>query len=138
MQDRPTASELLEAVQAHLAENVVPALAEPQLRFRTLVAANVLGIVTRELALTGVQIPDEWQRLAVLLQRDVSLPATHAEQVDRIREMRAQLCQAIASGAYDEGEGWEQLLQHCLRTAEEKLAISNPGFLARCQAEGAP
>ena len=53
MQDRPGALELLEAVQAHLAQAVVPMLGEPGLRFRTLVAANVLGIVRRELALAG-------------------------------------------------------------------------------------
>lgn len=138
MQDRPTATELLEAVQAHLSHSVVPALAEPQLRFRTLVAANVLGIVGRELALTGTQIAGEWLRLAALLQRDAALPRTTEEQIAGIVKMREQLCAALTRGEYDEVERWEQLLDHCLRTAEEKLAISNPNFLARCQAEATP
>lgn len=138
MQDRPTATELLEAVQAHLGKNVVPALAEPQLRFRTLVAANVLGIVSRELALAGTQLAGEWQRLADLLLRDATPPATTAEQIAGVVEMREQLCAALTRGEHDEGERWEKLLDHCLRTAEEKLAISNPDFLARCQAEATP
>jgi hypothetical protein len=135
MQDSPTATELLEAVQAHLTQDVVPSLGEPGLRFRTLVAANVLGIVNRELALADGQVGDEWRRLAALLGRAESVPPDTAAQIDGVREMRNQLCAAIAAGEYDEAERWQQLLTHCLRTAEDKLAISNPHFLARCQAE---
>jgi hypothetical protein len=138
MQDRPGALELLEAVQAHLAQGVAPVLDDPALRFRTLVAANVLGIVRRELELSGEQLVDEWQRLVTLLELDVDPPATTAEQIAGVREMRQRLCAAITSGAYDRPERWQALLDHCLRTAEEKLAISNPPFLARCQPELAP
>jgi hypothetical protein len=134
MQDRPTATELLEAVQAHLAQDVVPSLGEPGLRFRTLVAANVLGIVNRELALGDAQVRDEWQRLAALLGPDVVAPAGTVAQMDGVREMRKRLCAAITAGEYDETERWQPLMAHCLRTAEEKLAISNPQFLERCRA----
>jgi hypothetical protein len=138
MQDRPGALELLEAVQAHLAQAVVPMLGEPGLRFRTLVAANVLGIVRRELALAGEQLAEEWQRLAALVELDAELPATATEQAAGVQQMRQRLCAAITAGAYDQPERWQLLLDHCLHTAEEKLAISNPQFLARCRAEMAP
>lgn len=137
MQDRPDAVELLAAVQAHLAQYVLPMLAEPRLRFQTLVAANVLAIVRRELELSGGQLASEWQRLAALLGRDATLPASSAEQMAGVREMRHRLCAAITAGDYDRPERWQALLDHCLRTAEEKLAVSNPHLLARCQAEAA-
>jgi hypothetical protein len=49
MPDRPTAIELIEAVNEFLSEEVVPAAADHRLKFRTLVAMNALGIALREL-----------------------------------------------------------------------------------------
>jgi hypothetical protein len=51
MQDRPTREELIDAVRDFLETDVVPAL-EGTLKFHARVAANVLGIVGRELAPT--------------------------------------------------------------------------------------
>jgi aminoglycoside phosphotransferase (APT) family kinase protein len=53
---RPTASELLDAVRGFLTDQVMPATAG-QLAFHARVAANVLGIVARELEL-GASAPD--------------------------------------------------------------------------------
>jgi aminoglycoside phosphotransferase (APT) family kinase protein len=47
---RPTALELLEAARDHLKTKVAPALTDAPLRYQTLVAAHVLGVVTRELS----------------------------------------------------------------------------------------
>jgi hypothetical protein len=47
--DRPDATELIEAVTEFLAGEVLPAVEDPRLRFRTLVALNALGIAYREL-----------------------------------------------------------------------------------------
>lgn len=49
MSDRPAASELVEATREFLEREVLPSLADPRLRFRTLVAINALGIAQREL-----------------------------------------------------------------------------------------
>ena len=56
MQDRPTYSELLEAVQHFLETDVVPALDGPK-KFHARVADNVLAIVRRELQAEDVQFP---------------------------------------------------------------------------------
>jgi hypothetical protein len=48
--ERPTPEELAEAIEEFLAGEILPTLADPRLRFRTLVALNALGIVQRELA----------------------------------------------------------------------------------------
>jgi hypothetical protein len=49
MSDRPTALELLEAVEEFLSSEVRPTLDDQRLKFRTLVAINALGIARREL-----------------------------------------------------------------------------------------
>jgi hypothetical protein len=49
MSDRPTALELLEAVEEFLSSEMLPALDDQRLKFRTLVAMNALGIARREL-----------------------------------------------------------------------------------------
>ena len=49
MSDRPTALELLEAVEEFLSTEVLPTLDDQRLKFRTLVAMNALGIARREL-----------------------------------------------------------------------------------------
>ena len=46
--DRPTASELATAVREFLEAEILPALDDHRLRFRTLVAMNALTIVERE------------------------------------------------------------------------------------------
>jgi hypothetical protein len=58
--DRPTALELIEAVSEFLSTEVVPAVSDHRLRFRTLVAMNALGIALRELQVGGdAVLPDE-------------------------------------------------------------------------------
>jgi hypothetical protein len=47
--ERPTPEELAQAIEEFLAGEILPTLADPRLRFRTLVALNALGIVGREL-----------------------------------------------------------------------------------------
>jgi hypothetical protein len=48
MSDRPSAGELAAAVRDFLEGEILPALDDRRLRFRTLVAMNALGIVERE------------------------------------------------------------------------------------------
>jgi hypothetical protein len=46
--DRPNARELATAVHEFLETEILPALDDPRMRFRTLVAMNALSIVERE------------------------------------------------------------------------------------------
>jgi hypothetical protein len=134
MHDRPSVVELIEAARHHLAEEVAPALNEPRLRFRTLVAANVLAIAGRELSLGEAQAAAEWERLARLLGRKDERPASPRQQASEIAAMNRELCRQIESGHFDETAAWQALLGHCRQTAEEKLAVANPGFLERTHA----
>ncbi len=49
MSERPTPEELAQAIEEFLADEILPTLADPRLRFRALVSLNALGIVRREL-----------------------------------------------------------------------------------------
>ena len=134
MQDRPTAIELIEAVSYHLSQQVIPTLRDPRLRFRTLVAANVLTIVVRELQLAETQAVAEWRRLCVLLgEEKEGRPPAHQQLVREIEAMNALLCRQIEAGHFDDPAAWHQLLGHCRETAQEKLAIANPEYLARSE-----
>jgi hypothetical protein len=59
MRDRPTALELLEAVNEFLAGEVLPLMDDHRMKFRTLVALNALGIAYRELAAGPDEGPSE-------------------------------------------------------------------------------
>ncbi|MDX1664772.1 MAG: DUF6285 domain-containing protein [Candidatus Promineifilaceae bacterium] len=136
MQHFPDAVQLLEAVADHLTDQVLPTLQEPRLRFRTLVAANVLAVVARELTLAPAQAPEEWRRLAALLGDEGECPPGYEEQRAAIERMNRRLCGAIERGDFDEPAAWKQLLAHCRQTAQDKLAIANPSFLERLAREG--
>jgi len=64
MSERPTAQELVEAIQEFLGGEILPTLSDHRLRFRMLVAMNALGIVYRELAALPVVDDEEERELA--------------------------------------------------------------------------
>jgi hypothetical protein len=57
--DRPTAAELVAAARDFLEQELVPALDDERLRFRTRVAANALAIAGRELGASAGELGDE-------------------------------------------------------------------------------
>ncbi len=74
MNDRPTAVELLEAVESFLRDDVLSAL-DGHLKYQTRVAANVIGIVARELGCEDRHLAGEWQRLGALFDDPSPPPA---------------------------------------------------------------
>jgi hypothetical protein len=132
MYDHPSAAELIAAARMQLEQLVIPSIAEPRLRFQTLVAANVLAIVERELAAGQAYLAAAWQRAAELGGDPSDQPdgeALHAAVAAQAR----RLCQDIRAGAYDDQPRSRALLAHLRRTAEEELLIANPRFLERLQ-----
>lgn len=128
MHDRPTAGELIAAAREHLEHEVLPALAAPRLRFRTLVAAHVLGIVERELARGEAPLRDEWARLQALLGQTDAAPASAAELADSVSRGEEELCARIRAGQADAGPFREAVIAHVLATLEEKLRVASPGL----------
>ena len=128
MQDRPNATELVGAVRAFLETDVVPALTGRR-RFHALVAANVLGIVERELGREEDRLLDEWRRLARLLDVNGD-PPPRLELLRRgVRDLDEQLADRIRAGDADAGEFADRVRTHLRTTVLEKLRIANPKHL---------
>ncbi|HZR13716.1 MAG TPA: DUF6285 domain-containing protein [Acidimicrobiia bacterium] len=114
-QDRPTADELLEAVAEFLARDVVPGT-DGRLSFHARVAANVVGIVRRELASGSALDDEEHARLRALLGHDGTRDELDAELARRIRD-----------GSLDDQR--DAVVDHVRRTVRAKLTIANPRYL---------
>ena len=114
-QDRPTAQELIEAVREFIERDVMAAL-DGQQAFHARVAANVLAMVERELAMGPASDAAELVRLEALLGRAGTLAALNAELARQIRD-----------GALDLRHS--EVLEHLRRTSRDKLAITNPRYM---------
>lgn len=120
MNDRPSAEELLAAVERFLRDEVVPALDGPR-RFHARVAANVLAIVSRELGRGEADLQAEWQGLVALLGRDGSPPD---DLRGALREANEELLRRIRAGEADGGSFRDALLGHLRRVVGAKLAVN--------------
>jgi hypothetical protein len=116
--DVPSAAELLDAVREFLEADVLPAV-EGRVRFHTRVAINVVGMVSRELALGPRQA------------------AEHAEWLARLGvSSEAQLAEAIRSGDLD--DRLDEVRDVVRATVSDKLAVANPRHLDVPTAEAPP
>ncbi len=107
--DIPSAVELLDAVREFLESDVLPAT-EGRVRFHARVAANVVGMVARELALGPDQAAAHTARLAAL--------GVHSD---------AELAAAIRSGGLDARA--DEVRAVVRAAVADKLAVANPGYL---------
>lgn len=129
MQDRPTLSELLQAVTHFLDEEAVPHLTGSR-QFYCRVAANVLRTVMRELESEEDQLANEWERLNALLPPQ-ERPSAREALKQAIRQRTEELCQRIRQGEADAGPYRQQVLGHVRESVREKLIVSNPGWIKR-------
>jgi len=136
MQDRPDAIELIAAAIQFLNEEILPVIDDPRLRFRTLIAANVLKIVERELSLGDAPLVAEWQQLITLLsQPEQTPPASGAALQAAVAALNRELCVQIRAGAADEGPWGEAVLAHVEAVVVEKLRVANPRYLMNYNVE---
>jgi len=124
--DRPSAAELLDAVERFLEESVVPALDGPA-RFHARVAANVVRIVAREIATEETHLAREWDGLSVLLGSEGEPPPEgRAALRESILARNEELARRIRSGEADAGPWRSALLAHLSRTIADKLDVAQP------------
>jgi hypothetical protein len=132
MQDRPTAAELLTAVRAFLEQDLLPGL-EGWKRFHALVAANVLAVVTRELAEEEGLLVGEWRRLADLLGVGETVPPGRLDGLrTAVRVLTERLVDRIRRGDADSGAYGDAVRAHLRATVVEKLRVANPRMLGAC------
>ena len=114
IQDRPTASELLEAVRELLERDILPAH-DGRIAFHVRVALNALTIVERELVF-GPEIDQRIRaQLSAFLGEDEPLPAL----VER-------LARGIRDGAFDDRD--QEVLDVTRDLVRAKLEITNPTY----------
>lgn len=124
MQDLPTANEIVSVVSEFLREQLLPEL-DGRKKFHTLVAANALDIVARELAGAPDANSDEKNRLIKLLGHEGTL-----------EDLNQQLASALRSGEMTlDTDG---LKAHLWTTTLAKLSIDQPKYSAfrKAQKEG--
>jgi hypothetical protein len=126
MQDRPHAAELAEAVREFIETEVLPEIDDPRLRFRTLVAANGLGILEREIAIGAQLVRREVSSLARLLGRTDPLPDDPLDLRRWASDLNRELALRIRAGDAPEGT-----LAHLLATVADKLLVASPRYLER-------
>lgn len=127
MHDRPTVEELLRAVQTLLDEQLVPALSGAA-KYNARVAANVVGIVRRELRDDERALDAEWRGLDYVLgveARPVTLDATRRGLLER----NGELSERIRAGDADAGEFRTLALAHLRDVTHAKLEASNPEWI---------
>ena len=133
MNDRPTADELLEAVQEYLRDEVAPEAPTHRARFRALIAANVVAIVRRELARRD-DTQEELAAIAGVLGEPVPGGAA-GDGGDAVLLANRRLAEHIRRGDADEGDH-ACAVRNLVRTlVERKLAVGNPALLERYQKE---
>lgn len=120
--DRPTAEELLEAVEEFLRDKVMPAT-EGQVSFHARVAANVVGAVRREIAQSPGIEDEQHARLVALLKHEGSL-----------EDLNRELCEQIRAGEWPLSD--KKLLKHLRKVAIENLGVDNPRYSAYKKAVG--
>src|SRR6516165_6199929 len=109
MMDQPAMLELVDAVRAFIEQRVMPEL-KGHTAFHARVAANALGIVSRELKLGPAAAAEERKRLASLLGHDGSL-----------EDLNHELCRQIRDGTI--GLETKDLKEHLDLTTRDKVAI---------------
>jgi hypothetical protein len=130
MNDRPTAGELVAAARQFLEGELIPTLTDARLRFQTLVAANVLSIIERELRAEEEHLLQEWQWLSELLEFNGPAPLRLAVLRERVREANEELGRRIRQGVFDERSCFLALSRQLRQIVERKLEIANPRYLA--------
>jgi hypothetical protein len=132
MNDRPHAPELLAAARVFLESELLPTLTDARLRFQTLVTANVLAIVERELLAEEEHLLAEWQMLAP----DEPAPLRMAALRQAVRAANERLCEQVRRGDFDEPARFGALCADVRGVVERKLEVANPRYLAGFRAGG--
>ena len=126
MQDRPTLTELTLAVREFLETEIAPALSDPRLKFRTLVAMNALGMIAREAELEESRLREECSGLLKVLGEASKVPTEVSSVKAMLLEGNAALSRQIRSGTILDGT-----FDHLQRAARAKLEVSNPAYLKK-------
>ena len=135
MIDRPAAVELVDAARTYLEKELLPSLTDARLKYQTLVTANVLAIIGREIAGGEDALNHDWNWLSERLGLPALQSSRYAALRDAVCEAAESLCRRIRDGAYDEPAQFLALAREIRHSVERKLEIANPRYLANFRAQ---
>lgn len=127
MQDKPSSTDLLEAIQDFLMKEVLPQFKDKDLlSYKTLVSWNMLGVISREIRSGEELLDKELTRLSKLLKKDVLFPATLNEKKNLANVWNFELRDKIRKEklSIENSEYWN----HVKETVREKVEVTNPRF----------
>lgn len=133
---------MLDAVSKFLLSEVKPAVTDPALGFRVLVAANLASIAATEIRQEDAHDDAELGRLRALMP-DVALPGEVEDEEGRlgrpdrhvaIRHLNSALAERIRERRFDEGQ-MTHVWTHVASTLRDKLSVTNPRFDTRRDVE---
>ncbi|EMJ97155.1 DUF6285 domain-containing protein [Leptospira sp. WS58.C1] len=127
MQDKPSATELLEAIQDFLMKEVLPEFRDKDLlAYKTLVSWNMLGVISREIRSGEESLDKELSRLASLLGKKSEFPKTWNEKKNLTSSWNEELRDIIRKEkkSLEDTEYWK----HIKESVIEKVEIVNPRF----------
>jgi hypothetical protein len=128
MQDHPTVYQLLKGIKDFLDEEIVPNT-DGRRQFLARVASNTITIIERELSTEEEQLAREWAGLQALLGAQPA-PEKLSDLRAAVRDGTERLCQRIRAGDADEGDWSVAVYAHVRRSAEDKMRVTNPGYMA--------
>jgi len=114
MQDQPTPGEMLKTVAAFL-RSAGSKEAQPHVAYQVRVAANVLDLVARELAIAPLENTLEAERLRAILRCDGSL-----------EELNAAFAAALDRGTLSISS--PEIREHLWATTMAKLSVDQPAY----------
>jgi hypothetical protein len=126
MTDRPDGAELLKIAREALTRELVAELPEGK-RYLALMVANAMAIAARELDLGDGATRAELTSLRMLFE-DCG-PDTSEDVCDRLEALNRRLCADIRAAKFSGGAEEGRLRDHLRRSAEARVAISNPKAL---------
>src|SRR5688572_7270647 len=125
MQDKPTASELLEATAEYLFAELRPEVPREQ-RFRVLVAANLCAVVAREISSGAEPSREDLALFGELLGEQREPPAEPEALESATREAASELARRLRAGELD--NRLEELAPRLEEHVRRKLEIARPGY----------
>ncbi|MFP6638976.1 MAG: DUF6285 domain-containing protein, partial [Myxococcota bacterium] len=123
MNDRPEATELLQAVENFLRQELLPSL-EGHLGYQVRVAANVVGMVAREIDSEEAELDAEWTGLMDLLGEASEKPARRTDLRAAIVDANRVLVERIRAGEVDSGPLRGEVLTHLRSAVQAKLRVA--------------
>ncbi|WP_061221445.1 DUF6285 domain-containing protein [Leptospira borgpetersenii] len=128
MQDKPTSTDLLEAIQDFLMKEVLPQFKDKELlSYKTLVSWNMLGVVSREIRSGEELLDKELGRLVELLNKNLVTPPTLDEKKNLAHVWNVELRDKIRREklSSENSRYWN----HVKETVKEKVEVINPRFI---------